>query len=566
MWVPSRAGWIAGLLTGQNLQAINEARVRELNELWMTAAQLEQAKLADEQGQAAHVLEEVPRNEPRLDSMMFARHNVPAWTEPADAQFEPSPVWHDEAVMATDEAARVYLRNVLVKSKTSARDLGIEVRNKQSEAQTAARAGGGDALMDERLISLREEVHGLERRRLAAEVETATITAAAGDLSLGARNHNFRSTTFTIPTNCDCCGERIWGLAAKGFDCRDCGYTCHGKCVMKVPAECPGELSKEEKKRLRAQRQEHAGDMPALAASASTGEISDTLDADGGGGGGSDHTASLPDLTQANTVRSQASTPSSPAAAAPETDKPAAARPRRVMAPPPAQFVSGGPRIGGAGAGRRSSSGVAETGAPGGRMLYAYTATGDDEVSVVEGADVVVEERDGKLASPFLGSFFCCLLLLLLLPFFLSFGETNPTDGSGWTKVRAAGAGSGLVPTSYIELRAATPTPSLPARPGSTYSNGSSVSGSTTAAGSSASTSGRRQGPAVAPRRGARRVRHVVALYDYEARSSAEASMRAGERFVLVARDGGGGWSEVECDEGGEKSVKSVPANYVEES
>lgn len=456
MWVPSRAGWIAGLLTGQNLQAINEARVRELNELWMTAAQLEQAKLADEQGQAAHVLEEVPRNEPRLDSMMFARHNVPAWTEPADAQFEPSPVWHDEAVMATDEAARVYLRNVLVKSKTSARDLGIEVRNKQSEAQTAARAGGGDALMDERLISLREEVHGLERRRLAAEVETATITAAAGDLSLGARNHNFRSTTFTIPTNCDCCGERIWGLAAKGFDCRDCGYTCHGKCVMKVPAECPGELSKEEKKRLRAQRQEHAGDMPALAASASTGEISDTLDADGGGGGGSggsDHTASLPDLTQANTVRSQASTPSSPAAAAPEADKPAAARPRRVMAPPPAQFVSGGPRIGGAGAGRRSSSGAAETGAPGGRMLYAYTATGDDEVSVVEGADVVVEERDGKLASPFLGSFFCCLLLLLLLPFFCPLARLTrqmalagprcgrPARAADWCRPRTSSCG-----------------------------------------------------------------------------------------------------------------------------
>src|SRR5205814_1943133 len=88
-----------------------------------------------------------------------------------------------------------------------------------------------------------------------AEVETSTITSVVGDLSLRGTSHAFKQETFKIPTNCDLCGDRIWGLSAKGFICTDCGFTCHSKCEMKVPAECPGEQTKEEKKKLKAERQ-----------------------------------------------------------------------------------------------------------------------------------------------------------------------------------------------------------------------------------------------------------------------------------------------------------------------
>ena len=90
---------------------------------------------------------------------------------------------------------------------------------------------------------------------LTAEVETSTITAVVGDLSMYGKSHTFKSETFKIPTNCDLCGDRIWGLSAKGFICNDCGFTCHSKCQLKVPAECPGEQTKEEKKRLKVERQ-----------------------------------------------------------------------------------------------------------------------------------------------------------------------------------------------------------------------------------------------------------------------------------------------------------------------
>jgi hypothetical protein len=65
----------------------------------------------------------------------------------------------------------------------------------------------------------------------------------------------------------------------------------------------------------------------------------------------------------------------------------------------------------------------------------------------------------------------------------------------------------------------------------------------------------------VAPRRGAKRVKYVEVLYDYEARTEAEHSIREGDRFVLVKGDDGSGWSEVEK----EGRVGSVPAAYVKE-
>ena len=71
----------------------------------------------------------------------------------------------------------------------------------------------------------------------------------------------------------------------------------------------------------------------------------------------------------------------------------------------------------------------------------------------------------------------------------------------------------------------------------------------------------KKKGPAVAPKKGARKLRYVEALYDYAAQSEAEWSMHEGERFVLVSRDAGDGWAEVE--KGGQ--VRSVPANYVQD-
>lgn len=329
---------------------------------------------------------------------MFLQHNISQSQEPPNLGFEPNAVWHDDASIIIDEPAKVFLRNVLGKSKMQVRELRMEADKKKREVENGKKVREGiQQGKDKRnevdivrsIFYLQEALHEVERKWVTAEVETSTIISVAGDLSLGAKNHNFRSQTFKIPTNCDLCGERIWGLSAKGFDCRDCGYTCHSKCQMKVPAECPGEQSKEDKKKLKAQRQEQAGAVPGVdgdSASASTAAPSltrqNTMNSLSSG-----YAASTARSVSTTNVATPA-TAESPAEAAPAATKPAAAKRHRVLAPPPTTYVSP-PPVAELATGSRSQE-------PRGKMIYAFQATGPDEVTVHDGDDVTIVEPDGK--------------------------------------------------------------------------------------------------------------------------------------------------------------------------
>ncbi|KFA52265.1 hypothetical protein S40293_00535 [Stachybotrys chartarum IBT 40293] len=528
--------WVPEVM--DSLQDLSEFRTLKLNGIWGVASSLEGQMLQQSRGMMDTLGHEITRNQPHLDSMMYLRHNMGAFNEPADKAFEPSPVWHDDGSMVVDEMAKVYLRNVLSKSKSQLGELRRECDKKSREVDSVKRlkeqVRAGTEKKDElevvrSLFNLREALHALDRKRLTAEVETSTITSVVGDVTLGAKNHNFKSQTFKIPTNCDLCGERIWGLSAKGFDCRDCGYTCHSKCEMKVPADCPGEQTKEERKKLKAQRQDGANKLLKPDAMASTPQV-----------------AELPALSRSNTMNSlsshsarrsvagsvsgpfspteEAPAPASPglapdagtaSLASPKSSSSTAMRRNRVMAPPPAAYISELPGS--------SVNGSADQGEKTGKMLFAFEASGDGELTVPEGRDVVLLEAD---------------------------------DGSGWVKVRA-GYKEGLVPSTYVSEFTAAPAPaSSAARPASVVSTSTSSS----AAAASSAPSIKKKGPAVAPRRGAKKLNYVEALYEYTAQSDSEHSMVEGERFVLVKEDPGDGWVEVEKA----GVTASVPASYVQ--
>ena len=454
--------------------------------------------------------------------------------------FEASPVWLDDNSMAMDETAKIYLRNVLGKSKGQLRDLKQETEKKRREVENVKRVRqsireGKDKRDEVELVrglfSMQEDLHSMERQRLTAEIETQTIVFAVGDLSLGAQNHQFRPETFKIPTNCDLCGDRIWGLSAKGFDCQHCGYTCHKQCELKVPAECPGEQSKEERKRLKAERQASSKVIQPVA-----------------NGAPSNHTTELPDLSRSNTMDTLSSgyaasanrslsgrappdegTADRSADSGPAQSKPAVgSRRNRIVAPPPTQYATESTPSGPNNA--RPTSAPSE---PRGTMLYPYQGTNEGELSVGEGDEVTIVE---------------------------------PDDGSGWTTVRV-GHESGLIPTSYMEVMADPPLRPVVDRPVSSYSSssaslaGSTQSGVPTSSSSTSHSLIKKKGPAVAPKRGAKKLKYIEALYDYEARSEAEWSMSEGEKFVCINRDTGDGWADVE--RGG--VVKSVPANYIQD-
>lgn len=452
--------------------------------------------------------------------------------------------------MVVDDNAKIFLRNLMVKTKPQLAELKREVDKKRNEVENVKRIRidiqEGKDKRDEvevvtAILSLQEELHRTDHKLLAAEVEISTIKSVVGDVTLGAKSHNFKPQTFKIPTNCDFCGERIWGLSAKGFDCKDCGYTCHSKCEMKVPATCPGEQTKEEKKKLKAERQEAsqvtkkppngdqhngASELPALNRSNTMNSLS------------SGYAANAKRSVSGPGTRTPTDDSNSdpPPAAKPAMGSIASVRKNRIIAPPPVQSISELP----AEEPVSQESVLRLPDEQTGRMVYSYQASMEGEITVEEGDEVTVLEPDGTLCP---------------IPSRTEPSSSPYLDGTGWMKVRA-GRAEGLIPASYVELE---PVPAKqllpPQRPDSTYSTSSASLASSAAGGTTA----KKKGPAVAPKKGAKKLHHVQALYDYEARSEAEWSMREGDRFVLVTRDAGAGWSDVE--KGG--VVKSVPANYI---
>ncbi|KAI4639756.1 hypothetical protein J4E93_009110 [Alternaria ventricosa] len=512
-----------------SLQDLSETRVNKLNSIWSLAAQIETQTLTRSTEYLKHLSAEIPRNNPLLDSMMFVRHNAGSFQEPGDFQFEPSPVWLDDSSIAVDDSATVFLRNVLTKSKTSLGEYRRELEKKRKEVENAKTVRqnirDGKDKRDEvdivrAVFAIQEQMHEVERQKVSAEVEVSTITSVVGDLSIGARNHNFKSQTFKIPTNCDLCGDRIWGLSAKGYDCQDCGYTCHSKCEMKVPADCPGEQSKVEKKKLKEERQKAAHAVTATngAATSSSTNLPPL--------GRSDTVNSMNTLSSGYSATAHRSISGGMSPTAEETPPPPekkaptvpGARKNRLVAPPPTQYVKNDEDI---------PPPAPKSAEAKGRMLYAYQENGEGELTVADGTDVTIVE---------------------------------PDDGSGWMKVRA-GFKEGLVPAAYVEMTVATPPTTAStfssARPDSTYS----ASSASTTNFAAAAAPGKKKGPAVAPKRGAKKLKYVEALYDYTAQSDAEHSMSEGDRFVLINMEAGDGWADVEKD----GVVRSVPANYVQQ-
>ena len=326
---------------------------------------------------------------------MFVRHNTSNWQDPPDFVFEPSPVWLDDDSMPTDESSKVFLRNILLKSKSSLGEYRRECDQKRREVENAKKARqavkeGKDKRDEIEIVAaqfqLQEYLHEAERRKVTAEIEVSTIATVVGDLSVGARKHAFKSQTFKIPTNCDLCGERIWGLSAKGFDCKDCGFTCHNKCELKVPADCPGEVDKEKRKKLKAERQ-----------AASQAASKSLVESNGNG------SSELPRLSRSDTMGSMNTLSSGYAASAqrsvsgttmrggeentgtssvPKIGTGATGRAHRVVAPPPDHYTLDG-------------NGTSDGGAGRGKMIYAYQGSGDGEISVDDGAEIAVIEPDG---------------------------------------------------------------------------------------------------------------------------------------------------------------------------
>ncbi|RKP15075.1 hypothetical protein BJ684DRAFT_18572 [Piptocephalis cylindrospora] len=50
--------------------------------------------------------------------------------------------------------------------------------------------------------------------------------------------HSFQERNFTRWTFCDHCNAILWGLIRQGFECSQCGFICHRKCLSQLTYAC----------------------------------------------------------------------------------------------------------------------------------------------------------------------------------------------------------------------------------------------------------------------------------------------------------------------------------------
>lgn len=185
--------------------------------------------------------------DPVQDQNLFAQHNQQRWQEPSGWTFEPCSGFFDTGEMSTEPSAVTFLQNRLLRCRARIAELEplAEAKLKEVEGLRNLRdayekqhdLGNPDEVMDNLFESVRT-LFGFEIELHDLEAEVDTITANIGGDQSQARPHRFKPASFGIPTKCDLCGDKIWGLASKGSVCKPCGYTVHQKCEMKVPAEC----------------------------------------------------------------------------------------------------------------------------------------------------------------------------------------------------------------------------------------------------------------------------------------------------------------------------------------
>ena len=111
-----------------------------------------------------------------------------------------------------------------------------------------------------------------------------------------------------------------------------------------------------------------------------------------------------------------------------------------------------------------------------------------------------------------------------------TFSIIEADDGSGWTRVSGVN-GEGLVPTSYLKITQTTTV--------------------------------KKQGPKVAPRKNSRAVKRMQALYDYEAQGEDELNLYKGDTIIVIQEDDGSGWTEGELETGGSGLFPTSYATYV---
>lgn len=184
----------------------------------------------------------------KKDQALFIEHNLRPFDSPTDWSFEPCAAHYDTAEVSVEGGAKIFLQNKLQRSRAKLLELKPLLEEKRREAEQAMSfvdAGSGnpssgsiDAI--DGLLDAQHQVALYETSQSILETEIRIIETSLDGDEGSQRPHSFKSSSFTIPTECGYCATSIWGLSKQGKTCKACGLSVHSKCELKVAAECSG--------------------------------------------------------------------------------------------------------------------------------------------------------------------------------------------------------------------------------------------------------------------------------------------------------------------------------------
>ncbi|KAG2010325.1 hypothetical protein CC2G_013159 [Coprinopsis cinerea AmutBmut pab1-1] len=185
--------------------------------------------------------------DPVKDEELFINHNIRPFSEPLDWKFEPCAGHYDTDAMSVEPVPKVFIQNKLRRCKEKLQELQPLINAKKSEVGQLERQVQGyqpdhqlgkiDDLVDSYLEAEHQLIYYLNSEHIL-KAEKDTIVATIGS-DVGSQSpHQFKSSSFSIPTHCGYCKSSIWGLSKQGKTCKACGVSVHTRCELKIPANC----------------------------------------------------------------------------------------------------------------------------------------------------------------------------------------------------------------------------------------------------------------------------------------------------------------------------------------
>ncbi|TPX51371.1 hypothetical protein SeMB42_g00491 [Synchytrium endobioticum] len=228
----------------EGLESLNEAVVGKV----AAAVQRQVTLLKDHDTDILVILNDIDD----IAKMSIRAAEVPSRpTKPTDEPepefyFEPSGLWKETGMMATDEHSKIWLRNKLRKLRLRQSTLEAEVSRREKEveglenlhvAYTENPLLGDAYQVHENMLDATREQRVVELEIATVGSQISTILDSIGEDPSNTSWHDWKASSYSIPTQCDICLTNIWGVGS-GLCCQSCSSNVHSRCEFRVPPTC----------------------------------------------------------------------------------------------------------------------------------------------------------------------------------------------------------------------------------------------------------------------------------------------------------------------------------------